>query len=205
VKRIVLVDDHPVVRDGIRAAIEDAGSLHVIAQGATAADALAIVAREKPDVIVLDLELPDRSGLDIIALIAATGTTSVVVFTAYAGDDRVRRAFEAGTSSYVLKGSRSEDLLAAIAAAAEGKTWISPGIATDMANALRRDRPRLTEREREILQLVAQGLSNKRIAQRLSITERTVKFHVAAIFGRLGARNRAQAISLAQERGLLPL
>jgi DNA-binding NarL/FixJ family response regulator len=200
-KRVAIVDDHPVVREGVRATIEDAGALQVVAEGATGAEALAIVARESPDVIVLDLELPDRSGLDLVAQIAR-GSTRVVVFTAYGGEDRVSRAFEAGASSYVLKGSRSEDLLAAIVAASEGKTWIPPGIAGDLAGALRRDRPRLTQREREILRLVAAGSSTKAIAQTLSIAERTVKYHVAEIFGRLGARNRAEAVSRAQELGL---
>jgi DNA-binding NarL/FixJ family response regulator len=202
-KRVAIVDDHPVVREGVRATIEDAGTLRVVAEGATAAEALAIVAREAPEVIVLDLELPDRSGLDLVAQIARGGTTRVVVFTAYGGEDRVSRAFEAGASSYVLKGSRSEDLLAAITAASEGKTWIPPGIASDLAGALRRDRPRLTEREREILRLVATGSSTKLIAKTLSIAERTVKYHVAEIFGRLGARNRAEAVARAQELGLL--
>jgi len=126
------------------------------------------------------------------------------VFTAYGGEERIAAALERGARSYVLKGTPSDELVAAIRAAAAGKSRLSPEVAAALASAVRLPRKlRITEREREILALVAEGMANKAIATRLDITERTVKFHVGELLGRLGATNRAQAVAIAQGRGLL--
>jgi DNA-binding NarL/FixJ family response regulator len=205
--RVAVVDDHPIVRDGIVASLEDADGLVVVASVADAASGLAAVAREQPDVVVLDLELPDRNGVELIAdLKARAPRVRVVVFTAYAGEERVAAAVSAGADSYVLKGASGDELIATVRAVAAGESRMVPEIAQALLRAVRTPRAmRLTEREREILALIADGLSNRAIGERLNVAERTVKYHVGEILARLGARNRAQAVALARSRGLLPL
>jgi DNA-binding NarL/FixJ family response regulator len=135
---------------------------------------------------------------------AASAKTRIVVFSAYAGEERVASAFEQGVDSYVLKGTPSDELVAVIHAVADGGTRIPPDIAAQLARAVRTPRrERITVREREILVMLAEGLSNRAAADRLGISERTVKFHVGEILARLGADNRAQAVAIAQARGLL--
>ena len=203
--RVAIVDDHPIVSDGIAANLRAVGEIEVVATAANADDAVAVAGTHHPDVLILDLELGGRSGLDAIAAIkAASPQTRVVVFSAYAGEERVATAFERGVDSYVLKGTSSDDLVAVIRAVAAGGSVIPPEIAGQLARAVgqpRRDR--LTGREREILALLAEGLSNRAIGDRLSIAERTVKFHVGEILARLGAANRAQAVAIAKSRGIV--
>jgi len=203
--RIVVVDDHPVVRDGIIANLQAAEGIAVVAAASDVAGAVRLAAQHHPDVLLLDLELPDGSGLDVIAPVkAASPKTQIVVFTAYGGEERVSAALERGAASYVLKGTSSDVLIASVRAAAQGESRLDSQIASQLVASLRAPRAaRLTVREREILRLVADGLSNRSIAERLGISERTVKYHVAEILGRLGAENRAQAVSIAGRRGLL--
>lgn len=201
--RVALVDDHPIVLDGIALNLEDAGDVEVVARCANAADAIAAIARTKPDVVVLDLELPDRNGIDVLAdLKCAESAPRIVVFTAYGGKERIAGALERGADSYVLKGTSSDELIEAIRAVARGERYLPRAIASELVGALH-GRERLTPREREILKLLAAGLANREIAERLSISERTVKFHVSEILGRLEASNRAHAVAVAQELGLL--
>ncbi len=165
---------------------------------------LTIANTHAPDVLILDLELGGKSGLDAIdGVKAASSHTRIVIFSAYAGEERVATAFERGADSYVLKGTSSDELVAVVRAVAAGGTLIPPEIAAQLSRAVRQPRrDRLTERERETLTLLADGLSNRAIAERLGITERTVKFHVAEILARLGASNRAQAVAIAKARGI---
>jgi DNA-binding NarL/FixJ family response regulator len=202
--RVAIVDDHPIVTDGVVANLRAADEIEVVATGASAEDALALAAAQRPDVLILDLELGGRSGLDAIPGIkAASPATRIVVFSAYAGEERVAGAFERGADSYVLKGTSSDELVAVVRAVAAGKPLIPGEIAAQLARAVRQPRrDRLTEREREIVGLLAAGLSNRAIGERLGITERTVKFHVGEILARLGASNRAQAVAIAKARGL---
>jgi DNA-binding NarL/FixJ family response regulator len=202
--RVAIVDDHPIVTDGIVANLHADSELAVVATATNAGDALAVMRREHPDVLVLDLELGDGNALDALAsLKSASPATRIVIFSAYAGEERVAEAFERGADSYVLKGTSSDELLAAIRAASRGETYVPAEIAAQLARAIRAPRERLTAREREILALLAEGLSNRAVAERLGIAERTVKFHVGEILGRLGATNRVQAVAIAQSRGLV--
>jgi DNA-binding NarL/FixJ family response regulator len=200
-----VVDDHPIVRDGIIATLADAGEFRIAGSAASAAEAIALAERERPDVLLLDLELPGGNGLAAIATIKRVSpATRIVIFSAYAGEERVGAALGAGADSYVLKGTASDELLATVRAVAAGQTRMAPAIAAQAVEALRAPRyARITEREREIVALLAEGLSNKAIAAQLAISERTVKFHVGEILSRLGAGNRAQAVAIAQQRGLI--
>jgi DNA-binding NarL/FixJ family response regulator len=203
--RVVLTDDHPIVLEGIAMILEDARDIQVAGQAQTASETLAMVAGEKPNVLVLDLELPDRSGLDLIAEAKAVlPALRIVIFTAYGGRERIATALERGADAYVLKGTPSNELLEAIRTVARGQRYLPAAIASELVDALRSPaRARLTEREREILRLLAEGLANKEISARLGIAERTVKFHVSEILARLGASNRAHAVTVAQKAGLL--
>lgn len=203
--RVAIVDDHPIVTDGVVANLRAAAQIDVVATGTDADDAIAIAREHAPDVLILDLELGGRSGLDAIPGVkAASDATRIIVFSAYAGEERVSTAFERGADSYVLKGTSSDELVAVVRAVAAGGTLIPAEIAAQLARAVRQPRrDRLTEREREIVALLAEGLSNRAAGERLGITERTVKFHVGEILARLGASNRAQAVAIAKARGIV--
>jgi DNA-binding NarL/FixJ family response regulator len=203
--RVAIVDDHPIVTDGLVANLGAVPEIDVVATGTSAGDAVSIAATHAPDVLILDLELGGRNGLDAIAECkTASPHTRIVVFSAYAGEERVATAFERGADSYVLKGTSSDELVAIVRAVAQGGTMIPAEIASQLARAVRQPRrDRLTAREREILALLAEGLSNRAAGERLGISERTVKFHVGEILARLGAANRAQAVAIAKARGIV--
>jgi DNA-binding NarL/FixJ family response regulator len=203
--RVAVVDDHPIVRDGIVANLQDASDIAVAGSAGSAAEALALVRRERPDLVLLDLELPDRSGLELIPeLKAALPELRIVVFSAYGGEERVAAALSRGADSYVLKGTPSDELLATIRAAVAGQPRLGAEVAAQLLRSLHTPRHlRITPREREVLVLIEEGFSNKAIAERLNVAERTVRFHVGEILDRLGADNRAQAVALAKQRGLL--
>ncbi len=203
--RVAVVDDHPIVRDGIVANLQDAADIEVAGTAGDAAAAFALLRRERTDVVLLDLELPDRSGLELIAeLKAELPALRIVIFSAYGGEERVAAALSRGADSYVLKGTPSDELLATIRAAVGGQPRLGAEVAAQLLRSLHTPRHlRITPREREVLDLIEAGLSNKAIAERLHVAERTVRFHVGEILERLGASNRAQAVALAKQRGLL--
>ncbi|HEX9986844.1 MAG TPA: response regulator transcription factor [Thermoanaerobaculia bacterium] len=194
--RLLIVDDHPIVREGLVAALERREGFVIAGAFGSAEEALDAASRLQPDVVLLDLELPGMSGVDAVARFAVP----VVVLTAYASDEQIDRALQNGARGYLLKGAAVDDIERAIRSVARGELWLDPRIASRVvaiSNA-----PRLSPREREVLALVTRGQANKEIAAALGITERTVKFHVTAILNKLGAENRAQAVALAKERGL---
>jgi DNA-binding NarL/FixJ family response regulator len=189
VTKILIVDDHPIVREGLAAALGN----DVVGAFGTAEDAVREAKRLKPDVVVLDLELPGIKGIDAISQFDAP----VLVLTAYGTDEDIDRALAVGAKGYLLKGAPLDDIERAIAAVARGESFLDPRIRRHES------RRRLTNRERDVLRLVAAGNSNKEIATRLRISERTAKFHVTSIFTKLGAENRAQAVALAAEQHLI--
>ena len=204
--RILIVDDHPVVREGLMAVLEGIPDIRVVGTAQSAEEALAAIKTVRPDIVLLDLELPGMSGIDAIPrLIAGGDHVRVIVLTAYDTEERVLGAIRAGAGGYLLKGAAAAEIVHAIRAVREGGSYLTPRVATQvMAQVGSRGRSGvLSEREREVLRLIAQGQSNKQIGRQLSITERTVKFHVTSIFNKLGADNRAQAIAVAARRGLL--
>ena len=167
---------------------------------------LRLATKLRPDLILLDLKLPDSSSIDGVGTLARTGAR-VVIFTAHDTEDDVFRAIKSGARGYLLKGSPAAEIVQAIRQVQAGDSYLSPRIAATLVKQVKQPRGRqglLTARERGVLRLVAAGLSNKEIGKSLSISERTVKFHVTAILNKLGAENRAQAVALGVQRGFLP-
>ena len=204
--RVLVVDDHPVVREGLMAVLEDTKDVQVVGETGSAEEALSSVERTRPDVVLLDLELPGLNGVDAIPRFSAsTGHPRVIVLTAYDTEERVLASLKAGAAGYVLKGAPASEITQAIQAVAGGGSYLTPRVAARVVaqvNAPKRSSG-LSARERQVLKLVARGRSNKQIAGELMITERTVKFHMTSILNKLGADNRAQAIAIAAERRLL--
>jgi DNA-binding NarL/FixJ family response regulator len=205
--RIMVVDDHPIVRQGLVSVLEDEDDLEVVGEAGSGREAVNQVQRVGADVVLLDLEMPELDGVDAIPLLlAARPGVEVLVFTAYDTDEKVLGAIKAGARGYLLKGASSEDIARGIRTVYGGGSYLEPRVASKLlaeVSSPRRAAGGLSEREREVLRLVADGLPTKQIARSLSITERTVKFHVNSIFHKLGADNRAQAVALAAQRGLL--
>lgn len=204
--RIVVVDDHPIVRQGLVATLDDEPDFQVVGAVSSAEEAVQLVGQLAPDLVLLDLELPGLSGVEAIPLLLQESpTTRILIFTAYDTDERVLSAVRAGAGGYILKGATVSEIGAAIRTVADGGTALAPTAAATLALAVRSPRGAgpLTPREREVLQLVAQGLPGKQIAGALGISERTVKFHTAGLIRKLGADNRAQAVAVAAQRGLL--
>ncbi len=206
--RILVVDDHPVVRQGLSAALEDEPDFEVVGAVGSAEEAIAEVRRSTPgpEVVLLDLELPEMGGTEAIPrLVEASPASRVVVFTAYDTDERVLGALKAGAKGYLLKGATTAEIAQAVRAVAGGGSALAPRVAARLVAEVSSPHAvgRLTDRERQVLRLIAQGLPGKQIARELAISERTVKFHTASLLRKLGADNRAQAVALAARRGLL--
>lgn len=206
--RVLIIDDHPIVHDGVSSALGRTDDIRLVASAATLDAGLRELARSSPDIVLLDLRLHGTDGLSAIAtVLAARPALRVIVFSAYDLDDYVFGAIRAGAKGYVLKGTPSAELAAAIRKVHAGESYVSPALSAKLVEQMQPGRrgPRLlTARELMVLRLMASGLSNRDIASALSITERTVKFHVTAILNRLGADNRTQAVALATRRGILP-
>jgi DNA-binding NarL/FixJ family response regulator len=203
----MVVDDHPIVRQGLVSVLEDEADLEVVGEAGTGREALNLAQRLAPDVVLLDLEMPELDGIEAIPqLLKARPSLGVLVFTAYDTDERVLGAVRAGARGYLLKGASSDEIARAIRTVHSGGSFLEPRVARMVmaeVSSPRRSTGLLTHREREVLHLVAEGQPTKQIARNLSISERTVKFHVNSIFSKLGADNRAQAVALAAQRGLL--
>ncbi|MEU0034071.1 MULTISPECIES: response regulator transcription factor [unclassified Streptomyces] len=205
--RILLCDDHAVVRAGLLALLDSASGIEVVGEAGTGEEALALSARLGPDVVLMDLQL--GGGIDGVEttrrLTAAPGGgPRVLVLTTYDTDADVTRAIGAGATGYLLKAERPEELFAAIHAAAQGRTTLSAPVASRVMANLRSPRPTLTDRERDILAQLAQGLGNREIARALHISEATVKTHLGRIYDKLGVDTRAGAVAVAKEQRLLP-
>ena len=205
--RILVCDDHVVVRAGLLALLDSAPGIEVVGEAGTGEEALALAARLAPDVVLMDLQL--GTGIDGVEttrrLTAGTGRVPhVLVLTTYDTDADITRAIEAGATGYLLKAERPEELFAAIHAAAQGRTTLSGPVAGRVMANMRSPRPSLTDRERDILAQLATGLGNREIARALFISEATVKTHLRRIYDKLGVDTRAGAVAVAKEQRLLP-
>ena len=202
--RVIIVDDHPIVREGLQAVICDQPDMVVVGQAATGVEAIALVVTQRPDVVLMDLRMPELNGVEAIAAIRAQWPDAhVIVLTTYDGDEDIYRALQAGARGYLLKDTPRADLLETIRAVARGQTRIPPEVAARLVT--RMGAPGLTEREIDVLRLMARGRSNKMIGAELQISEGTVKFHVNNILGKLGAEDRTQAVTAALQRGIIHL
>lgn len=204
---VLIVDDHPVVRDGLRGMFESAAGFAVLGEAADGVEGVALAERLDPDVVLMDLRMPGGGGVEAIAELARRGArTKVLVLTTYDTDADTLPAIEAGATGYLLKDAPREELFTAVRAAAEGRTVLSPAVASRLVSRVRNPAPRdepLSAREREVLVLVARGTSNREIAAELFISEATVKTHLTHIYGKHAVKDRASAVAAAYDRGIL--
>lgn len=202
--RVLIVDDHPIVRDGLVAVLADEPDLTVVDAVSSAEEALEAMPGLHPDVMLLDLELQGQDGVSAIPALVGGGAR-VLVLTAYDTDERVFGALQAGAVGYLLKGATAAEIAGAIRSIHAGESVLAPAVAARVVASVRprHGRTGLSARERETLGLLAEGLTTKEMARQLGITERTVKFHVHSLCAKLGAANRTQAVALATQQHLL--
>lgn len=207
--RILVADDHPVVLDGLVAILGTQPDFDVVGTANNGLEVVAQASELRPDVLLLDLEMPEMDGVQALETLRANGIASrVIVFTAFDTDERILGAVQAGAEGYLLKGAPREELFEAIRVVNEGGSLLQPIVMTKLLRQIsQRDEAKVVEplspREREVLQLMARGLQNKEIAAELVISERTVKFHVSSILGKLGAGNRTEAVTMALQQRLI--
>ena len=202
--RVLSVDDHPLVREGLAALINDQADMQVVGQGATGHEAIQRFRERRPDVVLMDVRLPDMSGIDAMVTIRSEFPEArIIMVTSSEGDVEMQRALGGGARGYMLKSMPPKDVIDAIRKVHAGKKAIPAEIATQLANHMSDET--LTSREIEILQHVAEGNRNRDIADRLFISEGTVKVHIQHIMEKLGASDRTQAITIAVRRGIIHL
>jgi len=203
---VLIVDDHPVVRDGLRGMFAASPEFDVVGEAASGPEAVTLTLELDPDVVLMDLRMPGGGGVQAITELVARGARSrVLVLTTYDTDADTVPAIEAGATGYLLKDALRDDLFAGVRAAAEGRAVLSPVVASRLMNRMRTPTvpQTLSAREREVLALVAKGTSNRAIAQELFISEATVKTHLTHVFAKLEVKDRAAAVAVAYDRGIL--
>lgn len=207
--RILVADDHPVVRDGLSAILSTQPDFSVVGEAADGEQAVQMALDMLPDVILLDLEMPRLDGVEVIhRLQQAKPAVHVIVFTAFDTDERILGAVKAGAMGYLLKGAPREEVFRAVRVVSQGGSLLQPLIASRLLHYVAGDMPsppEISPRERQVLELLAQGKSNKEIAQALVISQRTVKFHVSSLMKKLQAANRTEVVSLAVQQGIIEL
>lgn len=215
--KILIVDDHPVVRDGLNAVLETQPDFEVVGEAGDGQEAVAQVEKLQPDVVLLDLDMPVLDGLGALQQIMKQQPgTKVIIFTVFDTDERILTAVQSGAQGYLLKGDAPRnEIFRAVRTVYEGGALLQPVVAGKLLRQVQTQTSPttndqsgledLTEREQDVLELIGQGMANKEIAQKLIISERTVKFHVSAILSKLGAGNRTEATRIAAQRGLIKL
>jgi DNA-binding NarL/FixJ family response regulator len=205
--RLLIADDHPVVRDGLRAMLATQPDMELVGEAATGTEAVTQARALRPDVVLMDLQMPGLDGPGAIATLREQAPeVRVLVLTTYGTDADITRAVDAGATGYLLKDAPREQLFGAIRAAARGESVLSPSVATRVLGRMRAPAEEaLSPRELEILGAVARGLSNKQIGRELYVSEATVKTHLLRIFGKLGVDDRTAAVTFALERGIIRL
>jgi DNA-binding NarL/FixJ family response regulator len=208
--RVVLADDHAVVRKGIREFLEGEGDIIVLAEASDGDSTLALVQEHSPDIVVLDIQMPGRNGIEVTRALRTAGSpVAILIVTAYDDDPYIMAGIQAGANGYVLKSAAPDEIVRAVRAVHEGQSAVDPAVAAKLMAYLagqRRAPPtpmaeELTDRELEVLALVAKGLTNRAIGHQLGISDRTVQGHLANIFGKLGASSRTEAVMTAIKLG----
>jgi DNA-binding NarL/FixJ family response regulator len=203
--RVLAADDHPLARAGLQQLLGTLEGIALVGVAASADEVVRLAVEETPDVVLMDIEMPDKDGIEATReLIARRPGTAVVILTSFSDRERILAALDAGAVGYVLKDVEPAELVRAIEAAAAGQAPLHPLAARELLDQRYAPGPHLSAREAEVLALVAQGLPNKLIARRLEISERTVKGHLTRIFERIGVSDRTQAALWARERGVAP-
>jgi DNA-binding NarL/FixJ family response regulator len=206
---VILADDHAVVRKGIREFLEESGNIAVVAEASTGDEALAAIRECRPDVAVLDIQMPGRTGLEVTRAVRVEQLpVGVLILTAYDDDPFVMTALQAGANGYVLKTAEPEEIVAAVRAVHEGQSALDPAILGKVMSQLAGGLPAgvvepLSAREIEVLRLAALGLTNKAIGAQLNISDRTVQGHLANVYGKLAVGNRTEAVTRAIQLGLI--
>jgi DNA-binding NarL/FixJ family response regulator len=202
--RVLAADDHPLIREGIGALIANQTDMRLVAEASSGHEAIEQFRRHHPDVTLMDLQMPEMNGMDaLIAIRSEFPGARIIVLTTYVGDVLCKRAMKAGAQAYILKGNVRKDLLDTIRAVRSGKKFIHAEVAAELASHAADDA--LSERETEVLKLIAVGNSNKLIADELSISEDTVKGHVKSILSKLGVNDRTHAVTVGLKRGIIEL
>ena len=207
--RILVADAHPMLREGLVAVLSTQPDFEVVGEAADGSEAVRLAGALRPDVILLDLEMPGTDGVAALERLRDAGSeVRAVVFTAYDTDERILGALRAGARGYLLKGASRAEIFDAVRTVYAGGSLLQPGVTARVLEHLGRGDERaqanqLTPRELEVLGLISEGLQNSEIAERLFVTERTVKFHVSSILAKLGADNRTEAVAIAARRGLI--
>lgn len=202
--RVLIADDHPIVREGLRTLVSRQADMKIVAEAATGREAVEQCVRHKPDVALIDLRMPELSGVEAIGAIRArVPGVRAIVLTTYDGNEDIYRSLRAGARAYLLKDAPREELLSCIRMVHEGKTWISPLAAANLAARLSEEE--LTPREIEVLRLIVAGKSNKEIGAALFVTEGTIKLHVNHLLRKLKVSGRTEAIRYAVQRGIVHL
>ncbi len=203
--RLLIVDDHPIVRDGLRGIFADAPDVEVVGEAGNGAEAVARAGQLRADVVLMDLRMPGMGGVEAIRRLGQTMPSArVLVLTTFDTDSDVLPAVEAGATGYLLKDAPREELIRAVRAASKGEAALSPSVASRLLGQVRKPATgALSEREREVLGLIASGATNREAAARLFVSEATIKTHLLHIYDKLGVRDRAAAVGEAYRRGLL--
>lgn len=207
--RILVADDHPIVRDGLIAILSTQPDFALVGTAADGREVVRQVEALRPDVLLLDLAMPEMDGVEALGHVRLRSPeTRVIVFTAFDTDERILAAVRAGAQGYLLKGAPRDDIFRAVRVVHAGGSLLEPMVASRLLRQIGQGQPAadavtLTPRELEVLRLIARGLQNKEVAAELGITERTVKFHTGSVYRKLGAGNRTEAVALATQRGIL--
>lgn len=204
VTSVLIVDDHPLLREGVAAVLEAETDIVVVGEARDGAEAVALFGQLRPDIVLMDLQMPGMDGVDAIGIIKAQAPDArIIVLTTYAGDVRALRALKAGASGYLLKSGLRRELIDTIRTVRGGQRYLHPDVAHDIAvNAIGEP---LSEREVDVLKCVSTGHANKEIARVLSLSEDTVKGHMRSIFAKLDVTDRTQAVTVAHRRGIIAL
>ena len=201
--RVLIADDHPVVREGLSAILRSEKDIKIVAEAADGEEACKLYDRHSPDVVILDLRMPKKDGLQVVTELMSSRRPKprIIVMTTYESEEDIRRALKAGAKGYLVKGTAPQQIREAVRKVAEGESLLPAAVASKLAESMAH--PELSERERQVLQYMANGRSNKEIGQVLYISENTVKAHVKSILTKLDAMGRTEAIAIALQRGLI--